>query len=307
MRKMGLKTISEMAKKNDQVIFIGSDLGPGVLEDLKTERPEQFFMEGISEAHVLGMAAGLSMDGHIVYVNTIATFLVKRSLEQLAIDICAENLNVRLYGNGGGLVYGPLGYTHTCLDDFAILQGLPNITVLAPADEFEMQALMQDSLTHQGPIYIRLGKGGDPLVTKTKNIKIGKAQYFGESESGDILLVTTGIMLQRCLDIQKILAEKGLVAHVLHNSTVKPLDDKSLEHYAKSHKKVVVVEEHLKYGGLGSIVSQTLFEKEIFVKFAHFHLGTDYVHEYGRQEELLEFFGVTPEVIAKKLLEGIDG
>lgn len=307
MRKMGLATISKLAKENSEVIFIGSDLGPGVLEDLKNEKPEQFFMEGISEAHVLGMAAGLSMDGHIVYVNTIATFLVKRSLEQLAIDICAENLNVRLYGNGGGLVYGPLGYTHTCLDDFAILQGLPNITVLAPADSHEMKALVEESLTHKGPIYIRLGKGGDLICTEQSKIKIGLAQYFGEEESGDILLVTTGIMLQRSLEIKELLCKKGLVVNILHNSTVKPMDSKSLAKYSKTHKKVVVLEEHLKHGGLGSIVSQCLFEEKIYVDYNHFHLGNDYVHEYGRQEELFEFFDLTPEKISLKLFEDFNG
>ncbi|ATH09187.1 hypothetical protein BIY24_14905 [Halobacteriovorax marinus] len=296
MRKKGLLEIENLISENKNVVFIGSDLGPDVLSDTKKNYPDQFFMEGISEAHVLGMASGLAMDGYIVYVNTIATFFVKRALEQLALDICAENLNVRLYSNGGGLVYGPLGHTHTCVDDFSILQSLPHLTILAPADENEMKSFIKESLTHQGPIYIRLAKGGDRVVSQKQDIRIGHANLYGK-EKGDILFISTGVMLQRCLEVSESL--KGdCHSSVLHYATMRPFDDSSLLSYIDNFDSVIVVEEHMKNGGLGSTVSRVLFENKKTPNFyKHFHLGESYPMVYGRQEEILDYMGVTTENI----------
>ncbi len=305
MRKRGLLEIENLILENKDMIFIGSDLGPEVLENVKNRFPDQFYMEGISEAHVLGMASGLAMDGHRVYVNTIATFFVKRAFEQLAIDICAENLNVCIYGNGGGLVYGPLGHTHTCLDDFSILQSLPNLTILAPADENEMAEFVRSSASHNGPIYIRLGKGGDSIVTAHKKIEIGKANLFGK-EAGDVLLISTGVMLQRCLISQEALSKENVLTSVLHFSTIKPFDRESLIKHVKKFKSVIVVEEHVRSGGLGSIISQELFKEKIIPEsYFHFHLGDDYIADYGRQEELLDLIGITPKEISAKARESI--
>ncbi len=302
MRKTGLNTISELALKNKDVVFIGSDLGPDVLSDLKEQAPEQFFMEGISEGHVLGMAAGMALSGNIVYVNTIASFIVKRAFEQLALDICYENLNVRLYGNGGGLVYGPLGHTHTCVDDFSILETLPNLTILAPADANEMNQLIKKTESHQGPVYIRLGKGGDPVVTKGHDIEIGKALYYPSESLGRTLIITTGIMLQRCLDIQN---DNNSIS-VLHFATVQPFASDELVNYLDKYENIVVIEEHLEKGGLGSRVKSTLFDNGINKNFHHFHLGEGYPSIYGRQEEIFAQLGLTPERMGTIIKERFD-
>ncbi|MEI6790888.1 MAG: transketolase, partial [Myxococcaceae bacterium] len=128
---MALDSIYDLAKKDERVIFIGSDLGPTVLSNMKKEMPSRFFMEGISEQHIIGMAAGLAMEGFIPYVNTIATFLTRRCYEQIALDLCLQDLPVRLIANGAGAVYAPLGPTHLAIEDFAIMRALPNMTVLA--------------------------------------------------------------------------------------------------------------------------------------------------------------------------------
>ena len=131
--------------------------------------PERFFMEGVSEANIVGMAAGLALEGKIVYINTIATFLTRRCFEQIVLDLCLHNANVRLIGNGGGMVYAPLGPTHVAIDDIAILRAMPHMTILAPADADEMRRLMPQTLDVDGPIYIRLGKGGDPIVSRDRS------------------------------------------------------------------------------------------------------------------------------------------
>src|SRR3989442_11225111 len=122
MRKAALDTVHELARADSRVIFIGSDLTAGTLKDMKTEFPDRFFMEGVSEAHIIGTAAGLALSGKIVYVNTIGTFLTRRCFEQLVDDLCLHSAKVRLIANGGGLVYAPLGPTHLAIEDIAILR-----------------------------------------------------------------------------------------------------------------------------------------------------------------------------------------
>src|ERR1700683_4001663 len=169
MRATCQNMVYDLAKRDKRVIFIGSNLSPGLLADMKKEMPERWYMEGITEANVIGMAAGLAMEGYVPYVNTIATFITRRCYEQVAIDLCLHNLPVRLIGNGGGLVYAPLGPTHLAVEDLAIMRALPNMTVVAVWDAEEMKSLMRCSLDWPGPIYIRLAKGGDPVISRAEN------------------------------------------------------------------------------------------------------------------------------------------
>ena len=158
MRKTSLNCIHDLAKHDDRVLFIGSDLGPGVLEDMKQAIPERFFMEGVSEQHIIGMSAGLAMEGFIPFVDTIATFLTRRCFEQIVVDLCLHDLPVRLIANGGGAVYAPLGPTHLAVEDISIMRVLPNMTVVAPCDASEMKRMMMSTLEWPHPMYIRLAK-----------------------------------------------------------------------------------------------------------------------------------------------------
>src|SRR5882724_801459 len=176
MRKACLDAIYKLAKQDSRVVFIGSDLSPGLLSEMRQEMPERWFMEGIAEQNVVGVAAGMAMEGLIPYANTIATFFSRRSYEQVAIDCCLHNVPVRLISNGGGLVYAPLGPTHLAIEDIAIMRALPNMAVVAVCDAEEMRAFMDVSLAWPHPIYIRLAKGGDPVVSrKESGFAIGKA------------------------------------------------------------------------------------------------------------------------------------
>ena len=182
MRKTSLDSVYELAKKDDRVIFIGSDLGPGLLDEMKKEMPERYYMEGVSEQYIIGMAAGLAMEGYIPYINTIATFLTRRCYEQVALDLCLQDLPVRLIASGGGVVYAPLGPTHLAIEDIGIMRALPNMTVVAPCDAEEMKRFMAQTLDWPHPIYIRLGKGGDKVVSKEEHgFKIGKAILMREA------------------------------------------------------------------------------------------------------------------------------
>src|ERR1700693_2921069 len=165
MRQTCLNMVYDLAKRDRRVLFIGSDLSPGLLPDMKKEMPERYYMEGIMEQNVVGMAAGFAMEGYVPYVNTIATFITRRCYEQVAVDLCLHDLPVRLIGNGGGLVYAPLGPTHLAIEDMAIMRALPNMAVVAVCDAQEMKSLMDVSLDLPHPIYIRLAKGGGASVS----------------------------------------------------------------------------------------------------------------------------------------------
>src|SRR5499433_1937228 len=215
--------VYELAKRDRRALFIGSDLSPGLLDKMRQEMPERWYMEGITEANVIGMAAGLAMEGYIPYVNTIATFITRRCYEQVAVDLCLHDLPVRLIANGGGLVYAPLGPTHQAIEDIAIMRALPNMTVVCPADADEAARLMEQTLDWPGPIYVRLAKGGDAIVSRAEHgFQIGRAILM--RPPGDVLMVTTGIMLQRALAAADLLAAQGIRAGILHMHTVKPLD-----------------------------------------------------------------------------------
>ena len=165
MRKTCFETIHKIAKKDKKIIFIGSDLTPGIMGEFKKDLKERFIMEGVSEQHIVGMASGMAKEGLKVYVNTIATFLTRRCFEQVVIDVCLHNVPVRLIANGGGMVYAPLGPTHLAVDDISILRSIPNLTIVSPCDANEMANLINNTKNFKYPIYVRLAKGGDEIVT----------------------------------------------------------------------------------------------------------------------------------------------
>jgi transketolase len=280
-------------------VFVGSDLGVGTLQKMKDEMPDRFFIEGVSEQNIVGLAAGLALEGRVVYVNTIATFITRRAFEQIALDLCLHDVDVRLIGNGGGVVYAPLGPTHQAIEDIAIFRALPRMTVIAVADAEEMRRMMPCTLERKGPIYIRLGKGGDPVVTDgAVPFEIGKA--FPMREGGDALIVSTGICLKHALEAADVLAGEGTQAAVLHVPTVKPLDAETLVGLARAVRAIVSVEEHTIMGGLGSAVAEAIAEAgfEEAKRFARIGIPDVFPEKYGNQQSLMAYYGISTEGVA---------
>ena len=304
MRQTCLNMVYELAKQDERIFFIGSDLGAGTLDAFKEEMPDRFFMEGISEANIIGMSAGLAMEGKIPYVNTIATFITRRCFEQVVLDLGLHNVNVRLIGNGGGLVYAPLGPTHEAIEDLAIMRSVPNMTVIAPADADEMRRLMPLTVSHPGPIYIRLAKGYDPIVTTDDTpFEIGKAIKM--REGSDALIVTTGITLKCALDAATGLAEGGLEAAVLHVPTIKPLDADAIRTCVDGVPVIVVIEEHTVVGGLGSAVAETIAEADFdsLKRFRRLGIPDVFPDEYGSQESLMAKYSLTANKLTLLITE----
>ncbi len=307
MRATCIEMVHELARRDPRVIYLGSDLGVGTLDAMKKEIPERFFMEGVSEANVIGMAAGLAMEGFIPFVHTISTFITRRAFEQVAIDVCLHKLPVRLIGNGGGLVYAPQGPTHLAVEDIATMRSLPGMTVVAPVDAEEMRRFMPLTLDRPGPIYIRLAKGHDDVVSREEDgFEIGRAILL--RPPGEVLFVTTGVMAQRALASADMLADEGIACGVLHMHTVKPLDAEHLLDLASQVRLVVSVEEHTLIGGLGGALAELFADhawEAPLPRLKRLGLPDHFFSDYGSQDFLLERYGLDPAGISQSVRESL--
>jgi len=262
MRNTALNTIYELAKKNKDIIFVGSDLGHDVMNKMRKETPKQFFMEGISEQSIVGVSAGLSMNGLKPFVNTIGTFLTRRCFEQIVIDLGLHDLPVTLIGNGGGGVYASLGPTHTSVDDFGILKTIPNLAILAPADPQEMKKLIYEIINYNHPVYIRFGLGGEKNIFKKKQkFIIGKGIFLNKIQKLNI--ISTGSITQEANLIREHYNKSNIKIGLLHLGTVKPLDEKKIVQMLQKGKKIAIIEEHYENSGIGSSILEICLKNKI--------------------------------------------
>jgi transketolase len=296
MRQTCLNMVYELAKQDPRVVFVGSDLGVGTLKQFKAEMPDRYFMEGVSEQAIVGLCAGLALEGKVVYFNTIATFITRRCFDQVAIDCCLHNIPVRLIGSGGGMVYAPLGPTHLATEDIAIFRALPNMTIVAPADANEMRRFMNVSVNHPGPIYIRLGKGGDPIVTPAdQQFAIGKTYRL--REGNEALILSTGICAKAALDASATLPGVG----VIHVPTIKPLDAVAILAAVAKAKVVVTIEEGTLPGGFGSAVAELILEAGLTPRFKRLGIPDVFPDQYGSQASLMERYDITANNLTRTI------
>lgn len=296
MRRTCMDEIYQLARQDQRVVFIGSDISRGSTNAFAEEMPERFLMEGVSEAHLIGMMTGLAMNGKIPYMNTLAAFITRRCYEQVCLDAALHRQPIRLVGSGGGTVYAPLGPTHLAIEDIAILRAIPHMTVVAPCDAEEMKRFMPQTLDYPGPIYIRLAKGGDAVVSDPdKPFQIGKAIVMREGR--DALLVSTGITTQLAIKASECLEADGVSAAVLHVHTLKPFDHEALLECMVPVKAVVSIEEHSRIGGLGSAVAEVLAESRFgeLKRFSRVGFPDRFLEEYGSQDTLMAHAGITAE------------
>lgn len=303
MRKTCLLSLGELAARDPRVVFIGSDITKRDLEAMARAYPDRFFIEGIYEGHIIGMAAGMALCGKVPYLNTIATFLTRRAYEQTLLDVGLHKLPVRLIGSGGGVVYAPLGPTHLAIEDLAIMRAIPNMAVVAPCDAAEMKRLMPATLEWPGPLYIRLAKGGDAVVSSDRvPFTIGRAVPLRAGR--DALLVTTGVAAQVALAASNQLAAAGVQAGVLHLHTVKPLDTAALLEHADGVRALLTIEEHSVIGGLGSAVAETILEHGVGagLRFARVGFPDVFTEELGSQNEIMAKYGICADQVAARTL-----
>ena len=287
-------------ERDERIVYIGSDLTKRELHKFREKYPDRYFMEGVYEQHLVGMAAGLALSGKIPYLNTIATFLTRRCYEQILVDLCIHDLPVRLIGNGGGVVYAPLGGTHLAIEDIGMLRVIPNMTIVAPCDALEMEQVMAASVDWPHPLYIRLAKGGDDVVSVAeKPFEIGRGVPLREGE--DILFLTTGSATQRALLASERLAQSGIESSVLHLPTVKPLDSEAVLMHSTPEQVILTVEEHRVTGGLGSAVAELLAESGVLgggKMFQRIGFPDVFTEELGSQDLIMQKYHMDPDSLA---------
>ena len=258
MRSACSEAIYEVGRANANVIALTADQDK-TFDRFKQEIPERFITTGISEPNMVGMAAGLAHGGKIPYVTSIAGILVLRAAEQIKDDVCYNQLPVRIVGHGAGISYGPLGPTHHCITDLALMRALPGMTVIAPADAIEAAKAIRASVSYPGPIYIRIGTGDDPLVYDDESgheFQIGRPVVL--REGGDVTIFATGTCVLSALQAADLLAADGLSTTIVNIHTVKPLDVEAVHRHAAGAAAIVSVEEHNQHGGLGAALAEVL-------------------------------------------------
>lgn len=261
MRTAFIEALFEAAKADPRIVLIVGDLGFGVVTPFMEQLPEQFVNAGVAEQNMTGLAAGMALSGKIVFTYSIANFPVLRCLEQIRNDVCYHNANVRIVPVGGGMAYGSLGPSHHATEDLAVMRAMPNMVVLAPGDPVETRLAVRASLQHQGPIYLRLGRAGEPIVHQSEpTFEIGKA--IPVREGSDTTLIVTGGLLYNAIRAAEVLAEDGIEVRVLSMPTIKPLDEEAVLAAAGETSAVFTLEEHSIIGGLGGAVAETLLEAE---------------------------------------------
>ncbi len=256
MRSSFIESLCELAEQNERIWLLTGDLGFSVLERFAQCFPKRYVNMGVAEQNMTGVAAGLALEGKTVFTYSIANFPVMRCLEQIRNDVCCHNLNVKIVAVGGGVAYGAAGYTHHAVEDLAVMRAMPNMTVLAPSDPVEVRLATRAIANCQGPCYLRLGKGGEPVVHKREpTFQIGKAMVV--REGSDVTFISTGGILSEVMSAAERLAPQ-IQARVLSMPTVKPLDEEAVRRAAAETRLVVTIEEHSAIGGLGSAVAQAL-------------------------------------------------
>jgi len=285
------KTLVELGRVDPGIVVLDADLSPSTMTGLfAREFPDRFFNCGIQEQNMIGIAAGLAASGKTVFASTFAIFASCRCFDQLRLCLSQTGLNVKVVATHGGITVGEDGKSHHAIEDLALYCALPGFTVVVPADAIEAAGAVRAAARTPGPVYIRLSRGKTPLIYPEDNeFTLGKAVTM--RQGNDAAVMATGIMVAKALDAADALAREGIDCRVVNVHTLKPLDDETIVGTALDTGAIVVAEEHLAQGGLGSRVAQVLArEKPVPVEFVN--LGDSYASS-GTAEQLLERAGLT--------------
>ena len=295
------ETLLIEAKQNPNIMVATSDSrGSGKLVLYGKELPKQIIEVGIAEQNLVGVSAGLSAVGKKVFAVSPASFLTARSLEQIKADIAYSDHPVCLIGISAGISYGQLGSTHHSIHDYAVLRCINNISIVAPADNFETSEAIKQAVNFNSPLYLRFGK--KPMLdisNENKDFKIGKAKFVTKGE--DVLLIASGETVQRAYLAAQLLSEKNIHATVISMHTIKPFDAKTFLTESKKSKVIISIEEHSIYGGLGEQCASLLAQHNINAKFQILGIPDEYMIN-GTQSDVLDYYNMSPEKISNTVI-----
>ena len=306
MRNAFADEIGRLATDDTDIVLLSGDIGNRLFDKFQKKFSQRFVNCGVAEANMTGVAAGLAMTGLKPVTYSIAAFNTYRCLEQIRVDLCYHNLPVTIIGVGGGLSYAGLGYTHHASEDLGVLRLFPNMTVLCPCDANELRGALRAAVTHHGPVYIRMGKKGEPDIHHgVPDFAIGKGLKV--KEGNDICILGVGSILSEVLKADTLLTEQGISSSIYSFPSVKPLDEGLLQKVFNGFPLVVSVEEHTRLGGTGAAIAEWLVDTYLsnagaFLRLA---LPDKVFNEGGDQYYARESLGLTGGQIFDKILTKI--
>lgn len=290
----------ELGKENDKVVVLDADLSKSTkTNDFKNNFSDRFFNAGIAEQNLMGMAAGLANVGNIPFASTFAVFATGRAFEIIRNSICYPKMNVKIAATHAGITVGEDGGSHQSVEDIALMNSLPNMTVIVPADHREAMQATKAAANFNGPVYLRFGRcNTEDIFDDNYKFEIGKGVQI--REGNDITVIATGMMVQKAIEASKQLeAVSGLGVRVINMSTIKPIDKEIIIKAAKETKAIITAEEHSIIGGLGAMVSQVVCsECPTKVKMIGIQ---DTFGESGTPDQLMEKYGLTTKAIVEEI------
>ncbi len=293
------RTLVELGRQNKDIVVLDADLSSSTMTNFfSREFPDRFLDCGLTEQNMVGIAAGLAASGKIVFVSTFAIFVSCRCFDQLRLCLSQPELNVKIVATHGGITVGEDGSSHHAIEDLALCCALPSFTVVVPADAVEAAEAIRVAASEYGPFYIRLSRPKTSIVCpEGYHFTLGKAVTMRQGK--DATVIAMGIMVAKALEAADILARQGIDCRVINMHTLKPLDEAVVVKAASETGAIVVAEEHLAQGGLGSRVAQTTArEKPVPMEFVN--LGDRYALS-GKAEELLQRYGLTARDIEESV------
>ena len=288
--------IAEAARKNPKIVALTADLaGSMKLQTFIKENPERFVQCGIAEANMIGIAAGLTIGGHIPYTTTFANFSTGRVYDQIRQSVAYSGKNVKICASHAGVTLGEDGATHQILEDIGLMKMLPGMTVIVPCDYAQTKAATLAIADYVGPVYLRFGRPVWPIFTSNLPFEIGKAQVL--SEGTDVSIFACGHLVWKAIEAGRILEEKGISVELINLHTIKPLDTAAILKSVQKTRCAVTAEEHNIIGGLGDAVAQTVAKN---VPTPIEYVGTlDTFGESGTPEQLMKKYHLdTPDILA---------
>lgn len=301
MRDTFVRTLIELAKENKNIELITGDLGFGVLKPFWEQVPNQFTNAGIAEQNMTSVAAGMALEGKIVFTYSIGNFPTLRCLEQIRNDCAYHKANVKVVCVGGGFVYGSLGMSHQATEDLAILRALPDVVVMAPGDLVEAVEATRAIANYPGTCYLRLGRGGEKRIhERIDDFQIGKAIRVRDGEK--IAIFSTGAIFEEVQGACDLLTSKGYSPAVYTFPTVKPIDKAVISECTKNFDLIVTCEEHNIIGGFGSAVAEVMVElEERRATLLRIGLDDEYATRVGNQSYLRDQYGMSATKIADRI------
>lgn len=293
------KALLQLGKENEKIVALDADLSGSTRTGwFKKEFPERFINAGIAEQNLVGLAAGMSLGGNIPFVSSFAVFLSGRAWEIIRQSICYPKLNVKLVSSHSGLTVGEDGASHQGLEDIALMRVLPNMRVLVPADKRQAQEMVRFAADSEGPIYIRTGRPSVFTIYKD-NYHYDPDRIDELVKGKDILIITAGVLVSEALQACSKLARENIFPGLMNLHTIKPLNEKALVEITSRYKKIITFEEHSKYGGLGSTVTEVMSANQPMPVFIN---GTETFGKSGKPADLLRKFELDSEGISKKVM-----